>query len=862
MLYRYLTIPLRAAGLALLLIIAVASCSTNQDTFTSNIFHNTTAHYNGFFYAKEKAREVEKIILKSLDDDHNEILRLYPKLDTTLAKSYSKDTEEIVKMASISIQRHPNSKWVDDNYLMVGLARLYACDFHNAKQTFKYVNTKSQDVELRHRALIMLLRTFTEEGEYEKAEETAAFLEKENRSKHTSKLLYLEKAYLYQVRGDYNHMVQNLTLADSLLMRQDRKSRIYFIIGQVYQKLGFNAEAYNYYRKCLTTNPDYEIDFFAKLNMAQVARFDDKKDLKTIRSQFEKLLADEKNRDFRDKIYFEMGEFERKQNILDEAIKRYKLSAHAGKSKRIQGLAYLRIGQIYFDQLRKYSLAKSYYDSAVSSLPKEVENYNAYKKRQEVLGDFVNYTETIHMQDSLLKLAGMDSLPMRRQYDSTLLAQAKPEIPRKKKRRGNTGSFEATNQNSSLVQTENPNTTDWYFGNPPAVAIGQSEFQRIWGNITLEDNWRRSARSAPIQQELAVTSTNPTAATQDPAEARAKQAEDNFRKLYSQLPRTAKQKEEAYGKIEMAYFNLGDLYYFQLEEKDNASITFETLLNRFPKSTYAPEVLYKLYLIARENGSDKAAVYARQLEELYPNSTFTKIMLNPNYLKENSVAAEKQKLLYKEAYELYQNRQLVASSKIIDRALAVGETNFTSQLELLKILITGKTEDVTRYQFELEEFGKKFPDSPLKAQADLFLAASKSFVEKSERAKGIRFTRTLDQPHRFVILYKREFKISEDVTRRLEAFNARNFKSLKLETSNLPFNDDYVLTFVTDIPDKKLALEYQQKVSAELVNTAPLSSYKFDIFVITRENFNTFYRTKALDEYFLFFERNYQQENQ
>ena len=92
-----------------------SGCSSNQNTVTANLYHNATAHYNGYFYAVEKTLEVEKIVLKSLDDDPNQILRLFPRLDTTLAKSYAKDTEEIIKMASISIQRHPNSQWVDDN---------------------------------------------------------------------------------------------------------------------------------------------------------------------------------------------------------------------------------------------------------------------------------------------------------------------------------------------------------------------------------------------------------------------------------------------------------------------------------------------------------------------------------------------------------------------------------------------------------------------------------------------------------------------------------------------------------------------------------------------------------------------------
>ena len=95
-----------------LVLLVVAGCAPNQSSFTSDIYHNVTAHYNGYFYAAENIKSVEQIILKSLDDDHNQLLRLFPKIDTTLANSYERETEEAIKMASISIQRHPNSKWV------------------------------------------------------------------------------------------------------------------------------------------------------------------------------------------------------------------------------------------------------------------------------------------------------------------------------------------------------------------------------------------------------------------------------------------------------------------------------------------------------------------------------------------------------------------------------------------------------------------------------------------------------------------------------------------------------------------------------------------------------------------------------
>src|SRR6185295_5929794 len=434
-------------------------------------------------------------------DDHNQILRLFPRMDTTLAKTYSKDTDEIIKMASISIQRHPNSRWVDDNYVQVGLARLYAGDFVNAIQTFKFVNTKSRDPYMRHIALIHLMRTFIEQGEFDKAEEVFHFLEKEKLEKTNQKKLYLEKAYFYQLRNDYDNMVRNLTKADSLLKRTDRKGRIYYIVGQVYQQLGFESEAYNYYRKCLATNPDYEIDFYARLNMAQVARLDDKRDVRTVRKQFSKLLADAKNQEFKDKIYFEMGEFERKQNNLKEAIERYKLSVHAGKNKRIQGRAYLRLGQLHFDSLKKYSLAKAYYDSAIAALPKDFENYASIKKRQEVLGEFVKYTETITWQDSLLQMASMDTMALRKHLDSAVSAKKKAsELGKKKRRRSESAASSGGNQSTNSFFNNDPNAQqiDWYFGNASAVALGQSEFQRIWGTIPLEDNWRRSNKTPGI----------------------------------------------------------------------------------------------------------------------------------------------------------------------------------------------------------------------------------------------------------------------------------------------------------------------------------------------------------------------------
>lgn len=840
-------------------------CSPEQTSVTSNVFHNTAAHFNGYFYAAEKTREVELAILKSVDDDPNEVLRIFPKLDTVLAKSYAKDTEEAIKMASISITRHPNSKWLYHNYIQVGLARLYGCNFQDAIQTFKFVNTKSKDPKVRHEALLHLARTFTEQGEFDKADETFRFLEKENLSRPHAKQLYLEKAYYAQLKDDYNLMVKNLTLADSLLSHRDRKARLYFIVGQVYQQLGFDAEAYNYYKKCLGSRPEYEIEFYARLNLAQVAKLNDSKDVRSIRKQFNKLLTDAKNVEFRDKIYYELAEFERKQNHQQEAIDNYKLAAHAGTNKRIQGMAFLRTGQLYFDSLRNYTLAKSYYDSAVSSLPPDFENITQIKKRQEVLGDFVLYTNTIQLQDSLLLLSSRDSLSVRKELDSLAAAKLKAQASarkKKKRRQANTAGNRDTNNAFFIGNGGGTAAIDWYFDNPSAVALGQTEFKRVWGNIKLEDNWRRSNKTVTAAETaIADVSRDATTEATDSGAGPAVANVDPYATLFASLPDTPEKKQEALSKIEDAYFHLGDLYYVQLNEKKNAAGLYEKLLTRFPETTFAPEVLYKLYLIAKENNDEsKAQQYAAQLKANHPNSTYAKVLVNPDYLREAQVAAEKQKVIYKAAYENFKSGNLRVAQDQLRQAQLEGESSFTPQLELLEILITGKTEDITQYQFELGEFIKKYPESNLKPYAEKLLSASKELLEKTERARGIRFTTMPEQAHYLVIVHKTEDKLADNLTALLDNFNRDNNSAAKLRPTNLKFDQTKSLTFVSDLANKQAALEYLNKLQNVINKNAALAIFKFDIFVVSADNFQTFYRTKALDEYLTFFDKNYSSE--
>lgn len=842
----------------------VIGCSSESNSITSKIYHNTSAHYNGYYYARVGIEEIEETIRGHYTDDYSHILRIFPGFDTTLAKSYDDDIQEVIKMASLSIQHHPNSKWLDDDYILVGKARLYSLDWGNAIQTFKYVNTKSKDRSARHRALLWLVRTFVEHKEYANALAAVDYVQKEKLSKETKKLLYVEKAYYYQALEDYDNMVRNLILADPLLKKKDRPGRIYFIIGQVYQQLGFESEAFNYYKKCLSTNPEYEVDFYARLYMAQVTEISRSKDINGARKSFRKLLKDSKNKEFRDKIYYEMGIFELKQSNMTEAIEDFNFSVRTGSNRQVHGETYLRLGEIYFDKQHEYETAQAYYDSALSSLSPDYEDYAAIQERQKILTDFVTTRHTLTWQDSLLELSALDSASLYQVVADAMIKKYPPETGKKRKRTSLIA-IGAVNAAPGTGPQTTAGSSEWYFGNPAAVASGKLEFQETWGKIPLEDNWRRSLKSSSFEEPVAEGGKiAPTEAATAPIEVAMPTLEERtrteFDRISQEVPKTDEQRVSALGKIEDATFHLGDIYYFNLEEKENAAETYQELLSRFSETEYRPEVLYKLYLIFKDTEPDNADRYAGELKTRYPNTSFARVLINPDYLRESSITAEAQKQAYNQAYTAFRHGDYQTALALTKKARGLGESYFAPNLELLDILIEGKTGDITQYQYKLGEFIKQNPDSEITPYADTLLTASREFQVKLEKSRGIRYVASFDEPHYFVMAYPGNTNLSDRITDMLERLNKGDLAQV-LHTSSVILDVHTNLTMVTEFNNRELALTYLNGISQALNDQASLRNQKFDTFVITKDNFDILYRTKGLNEYLRFYRQNYSGEN-
>lgn len=683
-------------------------------------YHNITAHYNAYFLAKEKMLESEKKIFDNRQDNYNRILYVIPLLDTNLLKGMKADFDDCIKKAAYAIERHEISNWTDDSYLLVGKARFYNREFGDAITTFKYINGTSKDKIMQEKALIELMRTYIETNQWNEADIVKNYLRRFEVSKPNLAQYYIVQAHLYRLRKDYERTAKSLELALPELKRSEKKARLLFLQGQLYQKLKNHKKAFENYAQVLKNKPPYELELQARLAMLltgdSVVVFSSKN-----QKRLEQMLKDIKNQDYLDEIYYDLAMLELKRNNLSKAISLLKKSAQAKGKGSQKPYTYLSLAEIHFDRLRDYETAKLYYDSTVALLPKDEEGYEKILKRYEVLDEFIKYLRIVQLEDSLQRMAKMSESELDAYLEANISKQVKLERDfqkaQEKAQKQAQAEKELLSQNT-LQEAKNQQNSEWYFDNPAQVEAGKREFRKKWGNRPLADNWRILSR---ISNEVDENSPNENLSPKEQAiaeQSKIREEIDNRKRaIKSQIPRTQEALQISLQKWENASLNLAKLYHFQLDEPSDAEKTYQSILQRIPNSEYEAEVYYLLYLLYKQQ---KQEIKAQNMQNLifqkFPSSIYAKLIENPNYLAESQAQNEAAQKEYAEIYQnLYEKRQYEATIKALEELQKkYPENSIPDKIEALKIIANARLhKKQEKLAEDLEEFYRKYPESKI-----------------------------------------------------------------------------------------------------------------------------------------------------
>ncbi len=644
-------------------------------------FHNVNAKYNAIWQASRLDKELQKKYFAERKESYNSVLHIVLPRDSSFKQGNEKDIKELIRKASLVIDRHQNSHYIIDAYLLIARGRLYQNDLKNAIETYKYVNS----LDIRPEALLALYEIYLQQQEFSSAEKIEEFLSENPLNTNEKKQFLLLKAYSFQLLNEPIKAVAVLQEAQRYLKKGEEKARISFIMAQLLSDNNQPALALENYRGVLSNKPSYDLQLQANLAIHQ-----QEGNLEAL----QKMLKDPKNEDSKSFIYVKIGQYYYGKKDFKKAKENWE---KGGENNPNKGELFYQLGGLFAKQMKDYDLAAHYYDSAATYLTANHPDYAKAQKLKKSWGTYSGFAKQISLQDSLLRLANLSpaallELFLKQQKDTVKTVVQKTAAPIFTRR-----PFNADQQN-------------FYFNNEQARIQGAIEFSNRWGNRTLEDFWNRKNKNATMTQTVA--STLPVEKT-----VRTESVpEENWLKA---IPSTPAAKLKAAKTIEESLFKLGKLARLELGENELANTTLKRLLTEYPSTAYEAEALYVLYL--SNEGAAKTA-FRSQLFERYPSSYFKTMILK----LENGTLSENKEILaqkkYEAAFERFKAGQFTQSYE----ACLFAQQNYPgSKLEdkivFLMALSKAGLHETAEAKRMIEEFIQLFPASPLVKEASEML---------------------------------------------------------------------------------------------------------------------------------------------
>ncbi len=869
------------------------SCSVEKNTGMSRGYHELVSHYNTYFNGLEAYKKGIEKAETSISYDYTDFLPVFLYEDESLHSSLTPGMKRAIDKATKVITFHSITakpkvkegdqsakdkafydqnefnKWVDDSYMLMGRAYMYQGEYFLAAETFKHILVTYPADDIRFLAMTWLARANIMFGELKEAERLLIALA--DQSKFPEEYL----GELQSTRSQLDMKNEAYTsaaghLEDALLQKglsKDEKIRYTYILGQLYEEIGEKTLAEERYKQVTRYNPPYEMAFNARVSMAEVYELgsENSEDLKKL---LNKMLRDSKNKEYKDQIYFALGNIAFQEGDRDLAIEYYRLSVSTSVQNQYQkGFSSLTLADIYYEE-PDYLSSAAYYDSAVTFLDTDFPGYAGLRTRSASLSTLVFNYNTYILQDSLQMLAALPEDQRLVIIDGIIedVRKAEEEAQRVENLAMQDQAF---NQSMMYDNQAGGGQTGqqggaWYFYNLNAKSFGQPEFRMKWGERKLEDNWRRKNKKR-------ISTSNPG----EEAEGDSINGGDGTpvfdnksREFYlATIPLTDSAMGVSNLWLEEALFYMGVTYKESLLDYQEAISTFDELLSRFPypEGNYNDQVMYYLYELNNSvQQPGMAESYKAKLLAQYPDSHFTKLLTNPNYIKELEEEEMKVTRLYEGIYEKYQSRDYQGVITAADTAVARNPDDpLVPKFMYIKALSLGALIGEEEMKTELDSLIAHYPatEEGIKAQEIIdYMYVAFPVIKEADEAKEAEVLYTdfdPDQEHYFLLAMQAGENINQ-VSFDLLNYNLDNFLEYDLSVERLELNDGYQMIVVQIFTNAEGAGRYLDVIrenSSQIVAGVPETNYR--MMIISLDNFAVLSAEKIHNPYYLFYLKHY-----
>jgi tetratricopeptide (TPR) repeat protein len=823
----------------------------------SRVWHNSVSRYNYYFNATLLMTDVKEETMLAYKDNYKDVLSLYPITKENDLKGNAAKMDEVLKKCSHIIDKHGKSKWVDDSYLLMGDARFYKGEFYAAIEVYEYVANNFKNTIPAAQAEINLIVTYLQMEKYEDAE--ALYTKLAAKKDFPEKLqtqLDIAGAAVNIRQEKYSVAIKLLEKAIPKVKIKQQKIRYNFVLAQLYSLNKKNNDALERYRKVVKLNPPYEFAFHAKLNMAKTINPKNRGEIKNAKVLLRDMLRDDKNKEYFDQIYYELGNLELADKNEPGAIIEYTNALRAnGSDAGIKSNAYLALADLYFKQ-QNYEYAQVYYDSAARTVDPSNPDYQSIQDKNLVLNELIKHLVNIKQKDSLLRLA-LDKKLLEKTIDNMIRnAKDKAEI---EKQDQEIKKLQLDNVQQPLSNNAN---TNFPFYNTAARNKGLQDFQRIWGARERNDYWaissNKSAVWKKIDDEMKTGEKGSTA-----KEELLKNAPEERKPYYDNIPFTELERQKMRDEIAESYFLGANVYYQSLKEYEKAKKMLEELNTKYPGNKYQMNSWYLLARIYREQKNEaKAQLYIDLIRKVDPKSNFLNVLMNTEPTDSSSVAVKEAddavEMLYAKAFDAYKAKNYDETLRLKKQNDSLFPGNpLQVNFDYLEALILGEKNQLKEFQSKLQAIVDNYPESEIAKQSakTIHLIKVKN-GEITEVQQTSKYTFNPSADHFYILIVP---KATDFTQLKLAYLNYHKsfYPDDGLRVTNSLLGDEYQILIVNNFKSLDAAKSYISKLSNNPQFFSQVKVTEPQQYLISKDNFSVLISDKVLSDYVSFYKINY-----
>lgn len=731
---------------------------------------NIVTRYNFYFNAANELDEVIESARRSAKFDYARLLPFeeYP-LEATAAQK--EELDSVILKCNNGILLHDlRNDWVDDLYLLMGMAYFHRKEFDSAGIAFQYINYAFQPrtrdeigtdkaigsrlnekgnvytistperrgaiprmfshTPARNEAVIWLLRTMIEQGRMNEAGGLIEILRRDESLPARLLPRLQECRALWFYRSSQWDSAAYYLEGSLPMVSPAERARREFLTAQLYEKAGMLEAAARLYAAAILHTTDPVLEAHARIHQIGLdVGGGDSLRIRRSLAELDRMSRRSRYEDYRQIVHYAASRLELKRGDTLAAIGQLRRSIqHGVADAKMKTRAFRELADIAFG-MRDYPMAADGYDSVQTDML-EPSDTQQVAMRARVLHRVAALMTTVRRQDSLLRIAGLPEAE-RSEYVQRLSRTLRKAQGLKEEAETPTG----TAASPSILKDDAPvnlfaaneGKGDWYFYNGSLRTQGFRQFQAKWGKRPNVDNWRRLAA---VEALLNAASQATPGAPGDPGKpAMAKPTEPetpagpqdlSFEGLVQALPLTDSQRTLAHETIQASLLELAVAFREELDMCRESVTLLTGLLDRYPQTTLMDTVLFNLCTCLRQTGDmSRYEFYRRQLSDRFGRSPLLAILENPGGLRASQEAERKEAdgqydqvvtLMVQGRFEEAMERKRMADS-------GYGRKYWTSQLQYMEALYLIRERRDSLALQSLKGVQEREPGSPLALRA-------------------------------------------------------------------------------------------------------------------------------------------------